>query len=606
MLETFSRLEVEDLQQNLRRVQEHLAQKFEPAAHLTTLRAELEQLNPADVAYILEALPLEERLVAWDLVKAEREGEILLEVSEAVRESLIATMDSKELVAAAETLEADEIADLAPDLPEEVVQDVIRALPQEERVLLRAALSYEEGTVGALMEFDQVTVREDVTLEAATRYLRALDELPAHTDQLFVIDRAGKLRGTLPLAKLIVSDLERAVGDVMVPESVKLRPEDRAEDAAQAFERYDLVSAPVVDLITGSLVGRVTVNAVVDHIREKGAESQLAEAGLSKEEDVFAPVWNSFRNRWAWLAINLVTAFIASRVIGAFEGSIEKLVALAALMPIVAGIGGDSGNQTITMIVRALALGQMQPSYWRKLVGKELGVATLNGVLWGGLLGVVTWVLYSNFALRSLRAWGAYICLQNHCRSEAFVCRRFMLLLRYSRHGMLALAAGFGRPGIPAAQSARERALPMCGPPCAGVEVGRPIHAPRRGKRHRTVPRMRRPAPSAAASRCRRRARPGRSARSPWGSTPGPAGFAGSCRPLQGHRNAARAERLAEFLVATGDRCAAEFARARLREVVSADVVPVAHHQRLFARRAVGGAAFLVVHVAGVHILQSG
>jgi magnesium transporter len=406
MTELPTRLEVEDLQQNLQAVQEKLAQKREPAA----LRAELDQLHPADVAYILEALPLEERLVVWDLVKAEREGEILLEVSEAVRESLIATMDSKELVAAAETLEADEIADLAPDLPEEVVQDVIRALPQEERVLLRAALSYEEGTVGALMEFDQITVREDVTLEAATRYLRALDELPAHTDQLFVVDREQQLRGTLPLARLIVSDLERAVGQVMVPESMKLHPEDRAEDAAQAFQRYDLVSAPVADHF-GRLIGRLTVNAVMDHIKEKSAESQLAEAGLSKEEDVFAPVWNSFKNRWAWLAVNLVTAFIASRVIGAFEGSIEKLVALAALMPIVAGIGGNSGNQTVTMIVRALALGQIQQSYWRKLVAKELGVATLNGVIWGSLLGVVTYLLYGSVALGGVMALAMQLTL---------------------------------------------------------------------------------------------------------------------------------------------------------------------------------------------------
>ncbi|MFY9316219.1 MAG: magnesium transporter [Burkholderiales bacterium] len=403
-----SRLEIEDLQQNLRRVQERLARNAESA----TLRAELDQLHPADAAYILEALPFEERQLVWDLVKAEREGEILLELSEAVRESLIATMDSKELVAAAETLEADEIADLAPDLPEEVVQDVIRALPQEERALLRAALSYEEGTVGALMDFDQVTVRADVSLEAATRYLRALDELPAHTDQLFVVDRAGKLTGTLPLARLIVTNLDKQVGEVMVPESVKLRPEDRAEDAAQAFERYDLVSAPVVDLITGSLVGRVTVNGVVDHIREKSAENQLAEAGLSKEEDVFAPVWDSFRNRWAWLAVNLVTAFVASRVIGAFEGSIEKLVALAALMPIVAGIGGNSGNQTITMIVRALALGQIQSSYWRKLIGKELGVAALNGVLWGSLLGAAAYLLYDNVALGGVMALAMLLNMQ--------------------------------------------------------------------------------------------------------------------------------------------------------------------------------------------------
>jgi len=406
MSELPTRLEVEDLQQNLRAVQDKLAHKKDPA----TLRAELDPLHPADVAYILEALPVEERLLLWNLVRTEREGEILLELSEAVRESLISTMDSKELVAAAETLEADEIADLAPDLPEEVVQDVIRALPQEERVLLRAALSYAEGTVGALMDFDQITVREDVTLEAATRYLRALDELPAHTDQLFVVDREQRLKGTLPLARLIVSDLDRQVGEVMVPESMKFHPEDPAEDAAQAFERYDLVSAPVADEF-GRLIGRLTVNAAMDHIREKSAETQLAEAGLSKEEDVFAPVWNSFKNRWAWLAVNLVTAFIASRVIGAFEGSIERLVALAALMPIVAGIGGNSGNQTITMIVRALALGQIQSSYWTKLIAKELGLATLNGVLWGGLLGVVTFVLYGSVALGGVMALAMLLTL---------------------------------------------------------------------------------------------------------------------------------------------------------------------------------------------------
>ena len=406
MSEQPTRLEVEDLQQNLRAVQDRLAREHDPAA----LHADLDRLHPADVAYILEALPLEERLLVWDLVKAEREGEILLELSDAVRESLIATMDSKELVAAAETLEADEIADLAPDLPEGVVQDVIRALPQEERMLLRAALSYAEGTVGALMDFEQVTVREDVTLEAATRYLRALDELPPHTDQLFVVDREQRLKGTLPLARLIVSDLEREVGKVMVPESMKFHPEDPAEDAAQAFERYDLVSAPVADEF-GRLIGRLTVSAVMDYVREKSAETQLAEAGLSKEEDVFAPVWNSFKNRWAWLAINLLTAFIASRVIGAFEGSIERRVALAALMPMVAGIGGNSGNQTITMIVRALALGQIQASYWTKLVAKELSLATVNGVLWGVLLGVVTYILYGSVALGGVMALAMLLTL---------------------------------------------------------------------------------------------------------------------------------------------------------------------------------------------------
>ncbi len=393
------RLEFEDLQLQLGEVQALARESPPPPA----LRARLERLHPADIAYMLEALPPEERLAVWNLVKADRDGEILLEVSDAVRESLIEAMDSAELVAAAETLEADELADIAPDLPPSVIEEVVQRLPAEERERLRSALSYPEGSVGALMDFDHVAVREDVTLEAATRYLRRFDELPDHTDQLFVVDRERRLRGALPLARLIVADLERPVAQVMVPDSVKLEPTDRAEDAANAFERYDLVSAPVVDA-EGRLMGRLTVDAVVDYIRQRSAESRLAEAGLQHEEDVFAPVVDSFKNRWAWLAVNLVTAFIASRVIGRFEHSIAQLVALAALMPIVAGIGGNSGNQTVTMIVRALALGQIQGGTWLKLLGKEIGVALLNGAVWGTLLGAMAYALYDNVALGGVMA----------------------------------------------------------------------------------------------------------------------------------------------------------------------------------------------------------
>jgi magnesium transporter len=399
MPQVLARLEVDDLQQTLRDVQALLGDE----ARRGELRARLDALHPADIAYLLEALPLEERLALWNLVKAASDGEILLEVSEAVRESLIASMDSAELVAAAETLEADELADIAADLPAGVMEEVVQSLPAAERERLRAALSYPEGSVGSLMDFGHVAVREDVSLEAATRFLRRLDELPDHTDQLFVVDRAQRLRGTLPLARLIVSDLEHEVAKVMVRESVKFYPQDSAEDAASAFERYDLVSAPVVDA-TDTLIGRLTVNAVVDYIRERSAESRLAEAGLREEEDVFAPVLDSFKNRWAWLAVNLVTAFIASRVIDLFEGSIERLVALAALMPIVAGVGGNSGNQTITMIVRALALGQIQRPYWAQLLKKEIGVALLNGVVWGGLLGVIAYLFYGNVALGGVMA----------------------------------------------------------------------------------------------------------------------------------------------------------------------------------------------------------
>jgi magnesium transporter len=362
------------------------------------LTRKLDRLHPADIAYILEALPRDERLYIWNLVKADRDGEILLEVSDAVRETLIEAMDTQELVAAAETLEADEIAELAPDLPQEVIDDVFQGMSLEEREQLRKAMSFEEDMVGALMDFEDVTVRADVTLEVVLRYLRRFDELPSQTDQLFVVDREETLLGVLPIGRLLVSDLEKTVGEVMQAPAVKLLQHDNADQAARAFERYDLVSAPVVDT-NDKLVGRVTVDEILDFVRQRGQEEVFAAAGLREEEDVFASVWDSFKNRWAWLAINLVTAFIASRVIGAFEGSVAKLVALAALMPIVAGIGGNSGNQTITMIVRAVALGQVSLASARQLFRKELAVSIVNGILWGGVMGAIAAMLYRDLAL---------------------------------------------------------------------------------------------------------------------------------------------------------------------------------------------------------------
>ena len=366
--------------------------------HVAELQKKLDDLHPADIAYILEALPPERRLAVWDLVKADRDGEILLEVSEPVRESLIAHMEPAELVAAAETLDADELADLAPDLPDDVMQDVFRALPVEEREQLRAAMSYAEGSVGALMDFDLVTIRDDVTLETVLRYLRRLEGLPDHTDQIFVVGRNERIRGVLPIHTLLVSDPERTVRETMKTDMLVLTPADKAAEAAQAFERYDLVTAPVVDE-RSRLVGRVSVDAVLDYVREAAENERLNRGGLREEEDIFSSVWASARNRWPWLAVNLVTAFVASRVIGVFEGSIERLVALAALMPIVAGIGGNSGNQTITMIVRALALGQISQPSARALLRKELVIALLNGVVWGGIIGVFAMLLYGSVSL---------------------------------------------------------------------------------------------------------------------------------------------------------------------------------------------------------------
>ncbi|MBC7755087.1 MAG: magnesium transporter [Bdellovibrio sp.] len=362
------------------------------------LQTLLDDLHPADVADLLEALPIEDRLNLWEFVKADRDGEILLEVSDAVRQTLIADMDSSELLAAAEQLDADEMADLAPDLPKDVLQDLMESLDSQNRERLQSTLSYPDNAVGALMDFDIVTIREDITLEVALRYLRRLGKLPDLTDKLFVVDRNDILLGILPLKRMVVSDLNAAVIDVMAVDAVYFHPEDIADEAATAFERYDLVTAPVVDA-NNKLVGRITVDEVMDYIRDESESDMLSMAGLREEEDFFASVWKSVQNRWAWLAINLITALVASRVIGLFEGSIQKIVALAALMPIVAGIGGNSGNQTTTMIVRGLALGQIAAHNMQSLIKKELGVALINGVFWGGMLGVIAFALYGNYKL---------------------------------------------------------------------------------------------------------------------------------------------------------------------------------------------------------------
>jgi magnesium transporter len=395
--------------EHLREVERLLAARHaedtpvDEAALAAKLRPRLDDLHPADVAYILEGLPLEDRVFVWRLVRSDREGEILLEVSDVVRDTLLADMDSAEIVAATQNLEAHEIADLAPDLPDDVVQDIIEAQDVEDRAELQAALSYPEGTVGALMDFEVVSIREDVTCEVALRYLRRYDELPAQTDAVFVVDRVDHLKGALPLNKLLVTDPDVEVAGLFNRDVTSFTPEEDADGAAEAFDRYDLVCAPVVDA-QGKVIGRITVDAVLEYVRDRQEAQVLGKVGLREEEDIFSSVWASAKNRGPWLALNLCTAFVASRVVGAFEGSISKLAALAALMPIVAGIGGNSGNQTTTLIVRGLALGQVSALNARRLLVKELGISALNGVLWGGVLGLVAYSLYRNVALGGVMA----------------------------------------------------------------------------------------------------------------------------------------------------------------------------------------------------------
>jgi magnesium transporter len=363
--------------------------------NISSLESLLGDLHPADIADILESLPVQKRLVLWDLVKSANEGDILIEVSDSVRQTLIDDMDSTELLAAAEQLETDEIADIAPDLPEEVLKDLLENLDIQNRERLQSVLSYPEDSVGSIMEFEITTIREDLTLEVVLNYLRKIKKLPNHTDKIFVVDKDGLILGVLPLERIIVNAPTTIVKNIMAKEVVLFKPEDLADEASNAFERYDLVTAPVVDE-NKKLVGRLTVEAVMDFIRQESDNEKFSMAGLREEEDIFSSIWKSVQNRWAWLAINLLTAFIASRVIGIFEGSIEKVVALAALMPIIASIGGNSGNQTTAMIVRALAIGQLTQSSIRSLLYKEISVALLNGLIWGSIVGLFAFYLYNN------------------------------------------------------------------------------------------------------------------------------------------------------------------------------------------------------------------
>ncbi|MBX6319907.1 magnesium transporter [Pigmentiphaga sp.] len=414
-----NRLEPEDAQEALEHVQEllrrqhlveELVQRQEAGdtraplvealvhrQHEAELSALLDDLHPADIAFILESLPKEDRQIVWQLVRPERVGEVLLEVADWMRESLIATTDQQKLLAAAESLEADELADLAPDLPPEVVAEVQKGLTDEERARLTEVMSYPEDSVGAIMDFEMVRVRNDVTLEVVLRYLRRLHELPDHTDQIFVVDRHDKLMGSLPINRLLVSDPETKVADVMDTEILTLAPLDEAAEAAAAFERYDLVSAPVVDAV-GRLIGRVTVNEVVDVIREASDEQALSKAGL-QEEDIFAPIPKAIRNRAPWLLVNLCTASIAAFVASRFEETVGHIVILAFLMSIVAGIGGNSGNQTMTLIIRALAVGRINAANVGKLIRRELQIAFFVGLGGGAVAGLFAWAISGRYSL---------------------------------------------------------------------------------------------------------------------------------------------------------------------------------------------------------------
>jgi len=345
-------------------------------------------MHPAEIASLLESLPPAQRDLVWDLVDPELEGDVLVELNEEVRADLIEDMEAEDLVAAAENLELDDLADLLEDLPEHVHQQVLRSMDSRDRERLHAVMAYEPDSAGGLMNPDTVSVRPDVTLETVLRYLRMRGDVPENTDSLFVVNRHDRYLGTLDLARLLTEDPERTVGEVMDAEVPGITPDTPASKVASLFEDRDLLSAAVVDA-AGRLLGRITVDDVVDVIRDEAEHSVMSMAGLDEETDMFAGVTQSARRRGVWLGINLGTAFLAAWVVGLFESTIANIVALAILMPIVASMGGVAATQTLTLMVRGLALGQVERGNARWLLNREFAVAMLNGLAWATVVAVV-------------------------------------------------------------------------------------------------------------------------------------------------------------------------------------------------------------------------
>lgn len=376
----------------------------------TRLQEKFAQLHPADIAYILESLPLDQRKVAWDALKTDDDGHVLLEVSDAVRQTLISSMEAEEIVTVAGKLNTDEIADLAADLPKRAMLKILRSLNSKERKHLHTILAYHENQVGSRMDFGMITIRDDLNLKSVAAYIRKLGKLPSHTDKLFVVDQQDIVKGILPLQRLLTHRPTQHVADVMVTDFVNFQADQDIAEASRAFERYDLISAPVVDA-EGRLQGRLCVDSIVDFIRDKTDEDMLSTVGVTEEEDLFSSVWKSAKNRWGWLLINIATAFVSTRIIGLFEDVILQLVALASLMPIVAATGGNTGNQTSMLIIRSLALGQITSGNIKRLIKKELTLAALNGTLIGLLVGSIVWLLYRDIALSGVMAMAMFINL---------------------------------------------------------------------------------------------------------------------------------------------------------------------------------------------------
>ncbi|MEH6504433.1 MAG: magnesium transporter [Cycloclasticus sp.] len=365
---------------------------------LLQIRLQINELHPAEIAGLLESIPPKNRRIIWGLINPELTGDILVEVNDEVRSGLIEHTDDEDLITAVGSLETDDLADIFEDLPHTVLHEVVRSMSNQDRRRLQSVMSYDEDSAGGLMNPDMVTIRPNVNLDVVLRYLRQRGHLPANTDKLFVVDREDRYIGVLSISDLVTSDSNKSVSDTMITDQKALSATLSDNEVALFFEDHNLVSAPVVDE-NNRLLGRITVDDVVDVIRDEADRSLLNMAGLDEDDDMFAPVFRSAKRRAVWLGINLFTAFLAAWVIGLFTATIEQIVALAVLMPIVASMGGIAGSQTLMLVIRGIALNQVGKPNARWLMWKELAVGVLNGVLWASVVAVITGFWFKSSSL---------------------------------------------------------------------------------------------------------------------------------------------------------------------------------------------------------------
>ena len=361
------------------------------SGRMRSARIMVNSLHPSEVARLLESLPLKDRAVLWEMVDHDLEGDVLVEVAEEVRDGLLEGMGTPELIAATEGMEIDDLADLLADLPETVTQEVLQSLDKQDHERLKQVLAYDEESAGGMMNVDVVTVRPDVTLEVVARYLRVVGEIPDGTDSIFVVSRDNTYIGSLFLSRLLTHDPEEMVASVMSTDLMPIPAHTPSNQVVWEFENRDLLSAPVID-DDYRVLGRITVDDVVDVIRDEAEHALMGAVGLDEEDDMFAPVVKSATRRALWLGVNLGTAFLAAAVVDQFKTTLDAIVLLAVLMPIVPSMGGVAGTQSLVIITRAIALGQINSANARGILRKELLVGVLNGLGWATIVSVFTYL----------------------------------------------------------------------------------------------------------------------------------------------------------------------------------------------------------------------